>query len=106
MRTVWNIEALTGYKPHTTFWSDFDIADSFGLQAIQDTYDRSFAEWKNNCIYVTELCMVLNHKIWQWYEIKDYHKSSLYDRLWKQCDEWCMNNLKGKDLEYYLRTTD
>lgn len=106
MRTTWNIEELTGYKPQTTFWSDFDIADHFGLEAIQQTYDVSFTSWKHDHIYITELCMVLNHKIWYWYEKKDYHKACLYDRLWKQCDAWCMNNLKGEELEYYLRVTD
>lgn len=24
---TWNIEALTGYKPKTTFYEDFSIAD-------------------------------------------------------------------------------
>lgn len=33
----WDIEEETGYKPFTTFWQDFSIADTYGLQAIQDT---------------------------------------------------------------------
>ena len=37
----WNIEAETGYKPQTTFWEDFSIADRFGLDALRDTYQRS-----------------------------------------------------------------
>ena len=31
---VWNIEAMTGYKPRTTFYEDFSIADAFGGTAI------------------------------------------------------------------------
>ena len=31
-----------GYEMKTTFWQDFSIADAFGEEAIQDTYDRSF----------------------------------------------------------------
>ena len=27
---TWNIEELTGYKPFTTFYEDFSIADAFG----------------------------------------------------------------------------
>ena len=27
---TWNIEAMTGYKPRTTFYEDFSIADHFG----------------------------------------------------------------------------
>ena len=33
---VWNIEQITGYKPITTFWQDFSIADKFGLDAVKD----------------------------------------------------------------------
>lgn len=35
-----------GDEVQTTFWEDFSIADHFGLNAIQDTYNRAFAEWK------------------------------------------------------------
>lgn len=38
----WNIEALTGYVPKTTFYTDFSIADRFGTAAIEDTYRRAF----------------------------------------------------------------
>ena len=31
----WNIEAMTGYKPITTFYMDFSIADKFGVAAIK-----------------------------------------------------------------------
>lgn len=41
----WRIEELTGYKPITTFYTDFSIADKFGVEAIKDTYNRSFASW-------------------------------------------------------------
>lgn len=101
----WNIEALTGYAPKTTFWQDFVIAEAFGSSAIQDTYNRAFNGWKNNHIYITELVMVLNHKIWRWYQVnEDYAR--LYDKLWKELDEWCLENLKGEELDYYLETTD
>ncbi len=65
---MWNIESETGYKPRTTFWQDFSIADAFGGDAVTDTFHRAFNEWKDNCVYITELVMVLNHKIAQWYE--------------------------------------
>ena len=101
----WNIEAITGYKPQTTFWDDFSIADAFGLEAIQDTYNRAFGEWKTNHIYLTELVMVLNWKIWQWYE-KDDAKCTLYNKLWSEADEWACENLQGEELNYFYETTD
>ena len=52
-----------GYELQTTFWNDFSIADRFGLSAIQDTFNRAFKEWKENYKYLTELVLVLNHKI-------------------------------------------
>ena len=101
----WTIEEQTGYKPLTSFYTDFSIADKFGLSAIQDTYNRAFADWKNNYKYITELAMVLNWKCWRWYEVKDDY-SVLYTSLFRELDEWIMNNLKGEELDYYIAVTD
>lgn len=101
----WTIEQLTGYKPKTTFYTDFSIADQYGVATIQDTYNRAFNEWKTDVEYLTELVMVLNWKIWRWHEHKDDY-AQLYDKLWKEADQYCLDNLKGKDLEYYIQTTD
>lgn len=101
----WGIEEFCGYKPQTTFWSDFTIADHFGLGAISSTYKTAFESWKNDYIYLTELAMVLNWKIWQWYEKNDEY-AKLYDALWRKADEYAVENLKGEELDYYYRTTD
>ena len=101
----WTIEEMTGYKPITTFYTDFSIADKFGVEAIKDTYKRVFQEWKYDYKYITELAMVLNWKLWRWYGKND-ELSMLYDSLWKAIDGWCIDNLKGKELEYYYKTTD
>lgn len=101
----WRIEELTGYVPFTTFYTDFSIADKFGVEAIKDTYSRSFASWQHDYKYITELSLVLNWKIWWWYGVND-ECSKLYDRLWRQLDEWCMDNLKDEELEYYCKTID
>lgn len=101
----WTIEEMTGYKPITTFYTDFSIADKFGVEAIKDTYKRVFQEWKYDYKYITELAMVLNWKLWRWYGKND-ELSMLYDSLWKEIDGWCIDNLKGKELEYYYKTTD
>ena len=101
----WNIEAMTGYAPKTTFYTDFSIADGFGESAVRDTFKRAFDNWKDNITYLTELVMVLNWKIFEHYE-KNEELARLYDELWKQADSWCMDNLDGDNLSYYLRTTD
>ena len=101
----WTIQEQTGYKPITTFYTDFSIADKFGISAIQDTYNRSFKSWKANYKYITELAMVMNWKCWRWYEVNDEY-SRLYTDLFRKLDDWCMNNLKGEALDYYIATTD
>lgn len=102
---TWNIEAITGYKPQTTFFEDFSIADKFGVNAIKDTYKRAFEHWKNNHIYLTELVLVLNWKIWEHCETNERY-AVLYDKLWRETAQWAVENLKDEELHYYFETTD
>jgi hypothetical protein len=90
----------------TTFWQDFTIADAFGNEAIQDTFDRAFGEWKNSYKYLTALVIVLNHKLWQHYERGNEKTSRLYDKLWRQSHDYALNHLKDEELSYYLELTD
>ena len=101
----WNIEAMTGYKPVTTFYMDFSIADSFGLDAVKGTYNRAFKHWKKNVQYVTELCMVLNWKSWE-HNGRNDALTRLYVDLFYKLRDWCFENLKGDDLDYFINTTD
>ena len=94
-----------GYESFTTFWEDFTIADCFGTDAIQDTYNRAFKAWKDDYKYLTELVIVLNHKIWEWYQ-KNEEYAELYDKLWKQADEYACENLKGEEATYFFKITD
>ena len=102
---TWRIEEETGYKPQFTFYEDFSIADHFGASAVQSTYSSAFNGWKDNCQALTELCLALNWKIWEHYE-KNEKLARVYNELWERIDSWCMENLKGEDMKYYLRTTD
>lgn len=97
---------LNGYETQTTFYSDFTIADAFGESAVIDTFERSFASFNKNIVYMTELSLVLNHKLWEHYNAGNESMSNVYDTLWKKTDEYCINNFKGSDLDYFLRTTD
>lgn len=101
----WNIEAITGYKPITTIYQDFSIADAFGESAIRDTYNRIFDEWKGNYKYLTELVMALNWKIWEHHE-KNYQIATIYNELWEKADNYAIENLKDDELTYFFQTTD
>ena len=66
---TWNIEQMTGYKPQTTFYEDFSIADMFGINAIKDTYKRGL-----------EACESLGYIY-------------LYDSIsFEDCVTWCLNS--------------
>lgn len=93
------------YEFKTTFWSDFTIADAFGTEAIKDTFNRAFKYWKDNYEYLTELVLVLNWKIWQHYE-KNEAYAKLYNELWMKADNYGLDNLKGDELNYFIRTLD
>ena len=108
---VFNSEELLGYKQITTFFEDFSIADHFGVTAIKDTYKRAFENWKDNTEYVTELCMVLNWKSWQFAPKEQGGEGNdrycdLYIDLYYKLRDWCLDNLKGDDLKYFIRITD
>lgn len=101
----WNIEEMTGYKPITTFYTDFSIADGFGVDAIKDTYKRAFEEWKSDYKYLTELVMVLNWKIAEHYE-SNMEYAKVYNDLWAKADAYACEHLKGAELDYFYSTTD
>ena len=103
---VWNIEAMTGYKPKTTFFEDFSIADNFGAGAVKETYRVALENAKfMGYEYLTEFVMALNWKIWQHYE-KDEALARVYNDLWMDAAEIAQTTLKGEELAYYYRTVD
>lgn len=94
-----------GYETKTTFYDDFSIADRCGISEVKDTFKRIFEESKINTVHATELAMVLNHKIWRWCN-QNRELANVYHDLYEEVDEWCWDNLKGEDLDYYYHTTD
>ena len=100
------MQLANGYVMTTTFWEDFSIADRFGADAIKDTYKRAFHEWKDNYIYLTELVIVLNHKLWQHYRQGNDAYAELYDALWKYADAYACEHLKGDELRHFYNITD
>ena len=103
----WTTINELGYVPITTFWQDLTIAEHFGKEAIIDTVERAFNEWKNNYKYITELIMVINHKCWYYYK-KDIKMSQLYQDLYYKYDFKAINLYeKNKEaIEYYFKTLD
>lgn len=104
--SMWNIEDFNGYKPITTFWQDFSIADVFGVNAVKDTFKRAFNEWKNDYKYLTELSLVLNWKSWEHNDKGNYELSRLYSELWEKVDNYAYSHLNEEGKRYYWEKTD
>lgn len=94
------------YEFKTTFWTDFSIADRFGISAVKDTFKRAFDEWRDNYIYITELALVTNWKCWEWYEKGNEKLSALYSDYYYKVRDYALSHLKGEELTYYFDTTD
>lgn len=102
----WNIEALTGYKPLTTFYRDFSIADHFGAEAVRDTYRRGLETAKAlGYKELTEFVMVLNWKINEHFE-SNKPLARVYNQLWFEADTFTAEYLQGEELTYFFRTID
>lgn len=99
-----NIRDLNGYETITTFWGDLTIAEAFGPDAVQDTYNRVKTAWAENFKYWTEFVLCLNHKIWQHYKTNE-PLGRLYDKLWREADE-IAGKWTGEAAEYYFNVTD
>ena len=95
-----------GYELMTTFACDFDIADAFGVNAIRNTYKKAFNEWKDNYKYLTELVLVLNWKIGQYFGLKNQECACVYNELWMAADSYAEEHLRGEELAYFHRVTD
>ena len=109
----WTAAAEIGYKPQTTFWRDFSIADRFGPEAVMDTYRRVVREWREDVEYMAELALVLNHKGWAYYRAAEQPGNEelstladIYFSMYRAVDGYCLDNFSGDDAEYYASVTD
>lgn len=103
----WNIEEYSGYKPFTTYYTDFGIAEWYGESAIKDTYKRAIKYWGEDIKWVTEIYMVLNFKIWEHYGRND-KLARLYDSLWKKTQSYIYEHYEGNEeaIAYFYRITN
>lgn len=104
--SIWNITEFNGYVPKTTFWNDFETVEPFGEGAIHSLCRAAMREWAHDKIYLTELSLVLNHRLWMHYERGNETLARIYDELWRNAHAYAVENLNGDDLRYYLEVTD
>lgn len=94
------------FEVQTTFWEDFCIADKFGTGAVRDTYKRTLEYAKLDYKYLTELSIVLNHRLWFHYEKGDNTLAKVYDEVWRKCHNYAHKHLQGNELTFYFNATD
>lgn len=99
------LERQFDYKFESSFWEEFSIAEDYGPEGIRKHYDTVFEQYRDNLNFLTELVLVLNWKIYQWYQVDDT-LGMTYDELWKRTDGYAMETLKGDDLHKYLSVLD
>ena len=97
---------LDNYKQLTTSWLDLSIADRFGISAIKSTYKSLLKNFNGNYKYITELVVVLNHKIWQYYDKNNNQYMKVYNDLWDELCAHVYKTFKKDELSYFYRITD
>ena len=99
------VESYIDYKFETPIYELFSLSEVKGPQGVRDLYEELFKIFQDKLVGLTELVLVLNIKIHQWYK-KDDDLGHTYDELWKKTDAFALDTLKGQRLSYYLSTTD
>ena len=61
-----NKEKSTDYELFTTFFFDLSIAEYYGKDAIEETYDKVVKSWLRDYKYFAEFGLCLECKIWSW----------------------------------------
>lgn len=54
---------------------------------------------------IAALAISANNKIWQHHKTNPALSHS-YNEVWEMVDEYALNNLKGEELNFYIRATD
>ena len=94
-----------GYTYLTNFHEEFDKADHIGTEAILETYNRLFEEWKSNETFLRELMLVLNHRVSFW--AKQHRKEQMnkkyleYELLYL---DLCVKTRKYRRRKFYSET--
>ena len=93
-----NKEKCRDYERFTTFFFDLSIAEYYGNDAIEETYDSVVKSWLSDYKYFAEFVLCLNWKILSWYGLGCKDVGLIYDKLWKKADALIWERY-GKDEE-------
>ena len=108
------------YQVKYTFFGDLSIAEVYGKASVKDTYKNVMQSWIGGIEAITEFCMALNIKSWEWdaraqqeglaEDMKNnaVELSELYADLFYKCRDKIYEHYKDNSdaLDYFYRTTD
>lgn len=92
-----------------TFLMDFDIADAFGKEAVEDTYKRALKEWQNNIVAIAELYIAINMRNWFWYDNGNHELARLYEKLFYELRNFVYRDdtiYSEEQLNTFFKMTD
>lgn len=119
-----NLAEMNPYTPKYTFYSDFAIAEFCEVclkdkNAVKNTFNSVLCEWGNDIEAMTEVYLVLNHKIWAFHDKIDSKYlgcgdawaerfATLYNDLWNKCGKKIFETFEKNDdaMSYFYRVTD
>ena len=123
-----NLAEMTGWKPQYTFYSDFAIAEFCETYmrdkgAVVKTYKDVIKSWGSNYKALTEIIMVLNHKIWAFFGEENVgvdakylgvsketgnNIARVYNKLWEDAKAEFFKRFKDNEeaTDYYYEVTD
>lgn len=88
-------------KYENIFLQDFKNAERNGIDAIKYTFKKLFEENKTNYVYLTDLAIILNERSKK-YKIVNTRFSKLYNKLYEELNDYVVQTLKDKKLDYYF----
>ena len=94
-------QAPFGVEQEYTFYQDFQIADSFGIKGVRDTYRLVKEGWTDNPQAWGEVSCALNWRLWDLHETRP-EVAKVYEELWM--DSQKVGWKRGENDKEYART--
>ena len=87
------------------FYDRFTKAEDGGIESVKECYNTILAEAKQDYQKITELYIVVNHKVWEHNE-QNTKLAHLYYDFQKAVYQWVDENLSADEAEYFYSLTD
>ena len=102
-----HLAQFTDYRSITNYYDLYSIADKESAKAVRDLFSTNFEEAKKDYKLLTELVMVLNHKMWFWYRLNPTSPMvATYQKIFDKANNYALVHLKDDEFRYFTSITD